>query len=517
MIADFHFLRPWWLLALVLPPMIVWLASRRGDIRSRWKGLIAPHLLDRLVIEPDHRKHMTPAWATAALAALAVLGVAGPAWQREVPPFVSDTASLVIAVDLSPTMDAVDITPSRLERAKLKIRDMLAARRGARTAVIAYSGTAHVVVPLTEDDALIENYTDALATRIMPRPGKDTATALRLAERMLKEDGSPGTILLLTDGVEASASVTSGEIGRGVVVLGIGTVEGGLVKPPDGGFLSGANGARQVAKLDLDGLKAFADKTGAALATVTDDDADIRWAAQHVSTNFARQQTKEGDRWRDAGWWLLLPVALLLAFSFRRGWVVKVSAVVLAARVLVPGSAEAADMLDPWLTPDQQGRLAFERGDFARAGETFQNPMWKGVALYRLGKYQQAFESFVLVDTAESSFDQGNALLHLGRFADAVDAYHKALERRKDWPEAAADLVIAERLLKQQQQDDEDQPQDPNEKPDSVQFDDKGKQGKAETISAAEETSEMWMKNIQTSPADLMARTFAIEDEGTKP
>ena len=116
MISDFHFLRPLWLLALLAPPAIVWMASRSGDIRNRWKGMIAPHLLDSLVIEPDGRRRYMSAWMLAAVISIAVLGAAGPTWKREAPPFVADTASLVIAIDLSPTMDAIDVSPSRLER-----------------------------------------------------------------------------------------------------------------------------------------------------------------------------------------------------------------------------------------------------------------------------------------------------------------------------------------------------------------------------------------------------------------
>jgi Ca-activated chloride channel family protein len=517
MIADFHFLRPWWLFALFLPPLILWLASRAGDYRDRWRDMIAPHLLDHLVVEPDGRRHMHPAWTLAAAMTLAILSGAGPTWRREAPPFVSDAASLVIAIDLSPTMDAIDITPSRLERAKLKIADILAARQGARTAVVAYAGTAHLVVPLTEDDALIRTYTDALATRIMPKPGKDTIAAIALADTLLEADGSAGTILLMTDGIEEGAAERATQPDSSVVVLGIGTAEGGLVKQADGSFLNGAGGSRLVARLDLDGLKSFAGAHGFPVATVTNDDADIRWIVRHVSTNFTQQTAKEGDRWHDAGWWLLFPAALILALSFRRGWVVKLAMLCFCLRLAMPVPASAAEMVDMWLTPDQQGRRAFEKGDFEAAASHFQDPMWKGVALYRAERFQDAIDAFAAVDTAESWFDQANSLFHLGSLDDAVAAYGKALEKRPDWPEAAADLAVAERLLKLQKDQQTEQPQDPNQKPDSVQFDDKGKQGKAGTVAVAEQTSEMWMKNIEVSPTDLMARKFAIELREAKP
>lgn len=208
---------------------------------------------------------------------------------------------------------------------------------------------------------------------------------------------------------------------------------------------------------------------------------------------------------------------MLLALSFRRGWVVKVAVMLALLKLAMPASAEAAGLADIWLTPDQQGQLAFERGDFASASAHFRDPMWKGTALYRAGRFQDAVDAFASDGSAASWFNQGNALLHLGKLEEAVAAYGKALEKRPNWPEADADLAIARRLLKLKQDEQADQPQDPNEKPDSVQFDDKGKQGKAGTVAVAEQTSEMWTKNIEVSPADLMARKFAMELQEKKP
>ncbi|TWF47825.1 VWA domain-containing protein [Neorhizobium alkalisoli] len=487
MIAEFHFLRPWWLLAQLVPPLVVWLALRAGDLQGRWKGLIAPHLLQNLIIEPDAKNHARPSWLLAVVIALAVLGAAGPTWRREPPPFVSDTASLVIAVDLSPSMDDRDVSPSRIERAKLKIRDVLAARRGARTAIVAYSGTAHLVVPLTEDNELIQSYTDALATRIMPKPGKDTAAAVLLAHTLMSADGMPGTILLITDGVEATAAQA---LNRNVVILGIGTAEGGV---------------------DLGGLKHIAASAGSPVASITDDDADVRWVGRQVRTNFAAASAATGDRWRDAGWYLLFPLVIAFALTFRRGWIVRVSGLMIVAKLIAPVPADAAGFMDLWLTQDQQGRLAFERGDFTAAAILFTDPMWKGTALYRAGRFKEAAQSFAPLTTPDARFNRGNALLRLGSYEEAVAAYRQALQRRKDWPEAEANLAIAERLLKLQQ--DDDQPQDPNEKPDDLKVDDKGKKGKAGKVDVAEQPSELWMRNIVVSPADLMARKFAIEAE----
>ncbi|MDM9627484.1 VWA domain-containing protein [Rhizobium sp. S152] len=519
MIENFHFLRPWWLVALLVPIAILWLSSRASDIRDRWKSMIAPHLLESLIVKPARASRIRPSWVLSAVLALSALAAAGPTWEREAPPFVEDTAPLVIAVDLSATMDAIDITPSRLERAKLKIKDVVAARPGGRTALVAYAGSAHQVLPLTDDSGLLATYGDALATRIMPVAGKNTANALAVASKTFANEEAAGTILFLTDGVEDAASAAfKAEKDQNLLVLGIGTAEGGPVKTPDGSFLTNAAGARVFAKLDIDALKKLGRDTGVEVATSTADDTDVTWVIQHVATNFAARKTEEGDRWKDAGWLLLFPIALLFALSFRGGWVVRTGALLLAARlVLLPAQSEAAGLAGMWLTPDQQGRLAFERSEYTAAAADFRDPMWRGTALYRAGKYAEAIDAFAAVDTPESWFNQGNALMRLGKFEPAVAAYNKALEARKDWPDATANLALAEGLLAAQKQDQDEQPQDPNEKPDQIQFDDKGKQGKAGEVDIAEQTSEMWMKNIQVSPAGLMARKFALEVGDKKP
>ena len=519
MIEDFHFIRPWWLLALLLPLAILWLDSQATNIRARWKSMIAPHLLDSLIVEPKTGSRVQPSWLLAAVLVLAVLAVAGPTWEREPPSFVEDKAPLVIAVDLSPTMDAVDVTPSRLERVKLKIKDIVNRRDGAKTALLAYAGSAHQVLPLTDDASLLDTYADALATRIMPVAGKNTAAALDLAVKALADEGAAGTVLFLTDGVEAgSVDAFKKRTNIGIIVLGVGTAEGGPVKTLQGSPRDNASGDQLSAKFDADAMRKLGADTGVVVATMTDDDTDVRWVMQHVATNFSAKTADKGDRWKDAGFLLLFPAAFAFALTFRKGWVVRVGVLLLAARlILIPSTAAAADFAGMWHTPDQQGRIAYERGDFATAAAHFRDPMWRGTALYRAGKYAEAAEAFAVLDTPESQYDQGNALLHLGKFEEAIAAYKKALATRKDWTDAQSNLATAERLLAAQKKDEDDQPQEPNERPDDIQFDDKGNKGKEGQMNIAEQTSEMWMKNIQVSPADLMARKFAIEAGGHRP
>ncbi len=519
MIADVHFLRPWWLLALLAAAALPFLLSRQTDVRARWRGMISPDLLDHLVVSGGKRRHLQPVHLTAALIALGAVAAAGPTWQRERPPFVEDTAPLAIAIDLGATMDAVDVTPSRLERAKLKVQDLLRARQGGRTAIYAYAGSAHRVLPPTDDAELVNTYVASLATRLMPVPGKDTAKALEAVEAGLAREEAAGTILFLTDGVEQPAfAAFSGYRGRNeLIVLGIGTTAGGPVKQADGGYLTDASGARVFARLDVDGLEALGRQSRAAVATSTADDADVEWIVRRIRTAFEQRAEEGHDRWRDMGWWLTFPIAALGALWFRRGWSVRwTGAVLFLVLSGLPRPADAAErrFADLWLTPDQQGRFAFERGDYAAAAAHFRDPAWRGAALYRAGEFQAAVDAWALLDTPESLFDQGNALMQLGKPEEAATAYRQALKGRADWPEAKANLVIAETLAARKKEDEQQQAQDPNEKADQVQFDDKGKQGKAGKVDAGEQTAEMWMRNIQVTPADLLARKFAIEARG---
>ncbi len=512
---TFHFLRPAWLLVLPAALLLAWIVARREDVRSRWRGIIAPHLLDHLVVDPRARWQVRPIYGTVVAIILGAIAAAGPTWRHERPPFAEDKAPLAIAIDISQTMDAIDVNPTRLERAKLKVHDLLALRPGARTALYVYAGTPHLVLSLTDDAKLLGTYLDALATNLLPPGAKDTAKALDLVEQGLAHEEVPGTILFITDGVEPAAfdAFTHPKGKDLLMVLGVGTEQGGPVRTGPDSFLEDATGARVFTRLDVDALRRLG-HSGVEVATITADDADVQWVQRNVQTHLTQRQSEEATRWEDEGWWLVPLIAVLAALWFRRGWTVRWVSVLVLALTLATGPDEtlAADLLSPWLNPDQQGRLYFERGDFAQAAERFADPMWKGVALYQAGKYAPAIEAFARVDSPESWFDQGNALARLGKYPQAVKSYQQALKARPDWEEAKHNLSLVKKLIPPKK--DEDYGQAPDLPPDQIKFDDlgkKGKQGKVEL--GAPQTAELWMRNIQTSPAQMLQRRFALKDQ----
>src|SRR5262249_29903625 len=205
---------------------------------GQWRGAIASHLLDALLVGAGDRVRWRPVHLIAAALALSGIAVAGPTWRKEPPPFGEDKAPLVVAIDLTPTMNATDVAPTRLERTKQKVRDLMARRAGAKTGLVVYAGTAHLVLPPVEHPALVAIFLAALDPDLMPVAGTRASAALDVADRVLATQPAPGTILFFTDGVDpkdVDAFVAHGKTSQSqVLVLGVGTSAGGPVRTKDG-------------------------------------------------------------------------------------------------------------------------------------------------------------------------------------------------------------------------------------------------------------------------------------------
>jgi Mg-chelatase subunit ChlD len=317
-VNQFHFLRPWWLLALVPALVLCWMIRRYEDAARPWRGVIAGHLLPYLLAAVGARRRLQPVYLLLPTWLLATLALSGPTWQREPSPLADDEATLVIAIEVTPTMLARDIQPSRLERAAQKIRDLLGERPGTRTALVAYSGSAHLVMPLTRDADLIARFAAEVSPAIMPVEGEVTGEALALAEEQLHQSGLRGSILLITDGVPAEQLPQLAALrkrgGVPVQLLAM-AASPGVPVPPD---------SPPAPALD----RAAFDKTAAALdATLTlvsPDDRDVRWLARHTETSLVTASAgQSGERWKDVGYWLVFGIAALALMWFRPGWLVQ--------------------------------------------------------------------------------------------------------------------------------------------------------------------------------------------------
>jgi len=450
----FHFLRPA-AFALLLPlAVLLWYLLRRRGFSRGWEAICDPALLPHVLIGEKSAHERRALWPVALAGVLVTLALAGPTWSRLPQPVFSSTQALVIALDLSRSMNATDVAPSRLERARFKVADLLRMRREGQTALVVYAGDAFTVAPLTDDAATLLSQLPALTPAIMPVPGNRAAAALARARDLLQQAGlARGDVLLITDESEGDAAAEAAAILRGdgyrVSVLGVGTSEGAPVPLPDGSFLKDDSGEIVIPALDDAPLRQLAAAGGGIYQPIAVDDADVNALGamldQRPSDAETRATELQADAWRDQGPWLVLALLPLAALGFRRGLVLALALIVLP----VSRPAEAMEWTDLWLRADQQGKRALDGGDAVRAAELFRDPRWRGAAKYKAGDFKGAVDAVEKPADAEGLYNRGNALARLGQFPEAVAAYDQALAQSPDHEDAKFNRDLVRKQMQQ--------------------------------------------------------------------
>jgi Ca-activated chloride channel homolog len=420
---DLMFLRPWWLLGLLLlPAAILWWRRKRND-QGVWREAIDPHLLRHLLQSEDSlrggrmQRALRLLGRAAALAgcALAFVALAGPSWRTQPQPLWQDRTPLVIALDLSERVLATDLPPSRLQRARAEIAEVLRRRGGGQMALVVYAGDAFTVSPLTEDGANIALYLDALHPDIMPMRGSRTDRGIAESALLLRRAGfRRGDILVITDMLDGderrakNAASEAADQGYRVSVLGLASERGAE-------RVSG-RGVTDVIQLDGSALRSLASAGKGRYAAVASDDSDLRSIgilnAQQIDATAAGG--KRGEMAMDEGYWLLPLLMLAALFAFRRGVFV---VALLCCLPLHPAQAAESDF---WLRRDQQQYRRMET-----AGDA-----------YRKRDYENAERLWREVPTADGAYNRGNALARQRRYPEAIDAYDEALRKQPGMQDA---------------------------------------------------------------------------------
>lgn len=464
---SFHLMRPEWLLMLIPAIALALLLWRRRQRSGGWNAVIAPELLGYLVSDEasGRRRNFLPlilaGWVLATIAA------SGPSWEKIPQPVHQKQDALVVLLDLSYSMKAQDLPPSRMDRARQKLLDMLKLRREGQTAVIAYAGDAHVVTPLTDDTATIANLLPALHPDMMPLAGSAPVAAVEQGLQLLRSAGvSRGRLLLITDGVteEELAEISERLDGSGsrLSVLGVGTDTGAPIPLPRGGFVRDRDGSIVMPALREAPLRALANAGRGQYRRMQVDNADLHALLAAPADSAGRDVSalsRTTDIWDDKGYLFLLPLLPLALALFRRGWLLMLLPLLLAH----PQPASAQAWRDLWLTPDQQGKRALEDGEAAAAAELFEHPQWSGLAAYRAGDYAGAAERFARGDSADDWYNRGNALARAGELDAAISAYEKSLAREPDRTDAQQNLELVRQLKQQQDEQQQSTPQQQDE------------------------------------------------------
>ena len=454
-IQALHFIRPLWLYLLPLAPLLPWLWRRARRPAGDWSRACDPHLLRWLSVQQgDGGARRAGPWLAAIALLLAILALAGPAWQKLPDPSWSARDARVIALDLSISMLAEDLRPNRLTRTRFRLADLLESTEEGQIGLVSYAGDAYVVSPLTNDTNTIANMLPALQPDIMPVAGSRADRALDMAADLLRRSGlSHGEILLVTDSATARDAARARDLrDKGILtsVLAVGTTEGAPI-PSGGGFVSDRAGNVVIARLDRAALRAVADAGGGRYTELgAASPSSVLWLDQE-GDEFARRDDALGERWKDTGPWLVLLLLPLALAGFRRGLLFVLPLVMLNGLAL-PRDAAAGWWEDLWLRKDQQAYRALADEDPARAAALAVDPQLAGEGWYRSTEYANAQEAWARSPSADAHYNRGNALALMGEYDAALAAYDEALELQPGMPDAEHNRALVEELKEQQQQ-----------------------------------------------------------------
>ena len=455
-----HWLRLWWLLPAPLLGWLVWRLWNRQKRVGRWQ-MILPSAFHSVLLSGGSGRESKLPWIALAFGwLLALLALFGPSWQRVEQTSQRPVDPLVVLLELTPEMLAADSPPSRLEQARRKLLDLLQARSDSQTAIVVYAGSAHTLVPLSDDLGTSKNLLDAIRPSIMPESGQRADLGVIKALDLLKQgDLGVGRVLWigssLTEAERQGIRQAMGGRAPQLLMLGVGTAQGAPVTQEKGGFLKDAQGGILVPRLDSVSLKDFADERGGQYTPLRLDDGDLRELGLLDGPKELRSQgqTVHLDSWSDQGYWLLLPLLLLAACAGRRGWLFCLPLLLMAApqpSYAFDGKTDFFQSL--WRRPDQQGQHLLERHRPAEAAQRFEDIQWQGIALYEAGDYAGAAQRFAQGNTAADHYNRGNALAKSGELDAAIDAYEQALERQPEFPAATANRALVEDMKQKKEQ-----------------------------------------------------------------
>ena len=467
--ADFHFLNPQWLL-LIIPVLVLLSVSHfRNTSSSAWQKVIEPQLLQHLL--QNQNATGKPWLKLLALfgALIAIVALANPAWEKKPESVFQTPRAMVLVLDLSASMNAADLAPSRLVRARLKIRDILERSIEGQTGLVVFAGDAFSVAPLTRDNETITSQLRVLDPRIMPVQGSRADLGLEEAGKLLEQAGIPaGDILVIADGFQNTQTdiVTRKlqEQGHRISFMGVGTTEGAPISDGKGDVIRDRNKVPVLARLEEDRFRKLAEAGGGRYVRIALNDSDIDYLLSMPALNHDQELTKtlaEQNQWKQTGPYITLLLLPLAALAFRRGWLM---AFTLAMVIIpLPDPAYAFSWQDLWKTPEQQASEALEQQRHEDAVKLSSNPDVLGSAFYRQQQYEQAYDHFKQSRGADADYNQGNALARMAKYKEAIEAYDRALQQRPGMQDAIENKAAVEALLKEQQQQEKQSQQDNKE------------------------------------------------------
>ncbi|WP_020207727.1 vWA domain-containing protein [Gilvimarinus chinensis] len=524
---DFHFLRPELLLSLPVLALLYWMLRRRLVSKANWQEHIPAHLVKALTPRQTLRDKFKPVDLVAVLSLLLVIAAAGPAWYKTVDD-QQQSPPIVLVLKLGKTMLANDIQPNRLTRAKQKITDLLSFRAGAKTALIVYADSSHKVLPMTEDNRVFQPFVEALSPDLMPNNDSlgadDAAAAIALATQEVDRAGE-GVVVLMADNLQPGEVEKLKQSQTPFIWWQFATEEGGVIVNESGAYQSDERGRSLTFGLNP---TIVAELPHVITQKVTLNNQDLLALDKSVGELQRRALRENSDApYKDMAWYFIWPVLVLMALWFRKGFTStgaqvgsRGAAPVLVAVFIgftVQPQTARADVLDWFVTPDQQGYWHYQQNHFERAAQVFDDPMWKATALYEEGKYSQAANLFATIGSLEAMYNRANALLKGHQYYEAVAAYQQVLKENPEFAKAERNLAITQAIIQEliDAGDNIDLEQSVSLEVDDKKAAPEKEGGKTQEYQVgdtlSEDAREQWMRSVDSDMSDFLSAQFANE------
>ncbi len=459
--AEFHFLRPYWFLALIPVFLIVSMLVFQHRQSNFWRRHVDRHLLPWLLTGQRGRQSHGGLLLLALGWILGVIALAGPVWQKLPVPAMRSDSALMLVVDLSRSMDVTDVLPSRLERVKKQLLDYLSQSGERNIGLVLFAEDAYMGAPVSTDFSTMIDIIKHLDTEMVPAQGSRPEKGLERAWSLLQGSGHTiGRIVLITDGShDQKALITAAKKGRTMQyplsIVAVGTVRGGPV-PINGGadFIRHTDGRLVSAEVDVGFLRRVVSAGGGAMIHLDEEhfhDLQSLVASGRASATGKKDSGEvKTDQWREFGLWLVYGLLPLAALGFRRGWLGAMIAVVfLQMNGLAVPNAQAFGWKDLWVKPDYVAYQLYTEHRSQEAATLFDDLQWKAASLYRAGHFDQAAKIYCAMPGARDFYHCGNALAQQGQMEAAISAYTSCLDHDVTFEDARYNRSLLQNYLRE--------------------------------------------------------------------
>lgn len=402
---QLHWIRPqalWLLIPVVLFPVLYLI---RRDKSDQWVQRIASHLRQYVILKGN----LKALYAARVLLIFGwiviVISVSGPSFEQVEKPGAKVESTGLIMLQLSESMLKEDLQPNRLERAKYKIKDLLSANPGIRMGLVAYAGSAHLVIPPTTDYETLELHLEALKPGIMPKKGVNIDEALVLADTLVRKNTAPSHFIFMSDMPDDADVETMKQFVQGK--------EDQVTIMPFTALTEDVNNRAIILNKE----------SNVQFLLPTLDASDVELLATTLEENKLYQDDPElqESMWVEHGYYLLWILAFIILIWFRKGFMPTLILAVLLSSC--SGNHSAKDL---FLTKDYQGQKAMDEGNYMEAAKLFEDPMQKGTAYFKAGDYKKAIEAFRKDTTAQGFYNLGLSYLKEENYNAAYNAFYRS-------------------------------------------------------------------------------------------